>query len=203
MSHHRIKSPSIVYDIDKIVDHKGKPGPYKYLVKWNTGKQIAEQLNNFKFLENYEIFNKEIFDIYQELKLYARSNYKNVEEYINKYTSGEEFMKSTVEYCNKVNEMQLFIRDHKEDSEAIKLKSTELFGLDTVESSIGLDLEVHDKLQILVNYVEPVKDLFNELNCLTKITTIISYNTESMIKEVIINKGLDKYKVSKEIEELV
>lgn len=177
-------------------------GMSNMMVKYNTGKLIFEQLSNFKFMENYEGFNKDIYDLYQEVKTYSRANYKPVNEFISKYPEGTKFIEEFHLYCEKVNELQLYIRDHSTDAELIKAKSEELFNVDTVEKAIGLDLDMYDKLQLLVQYSEPIKNLFNHITVLTTKNTI-DYETEQLINEIIHSKSLDKFQIHKVVEEVL
>jgi len=169
------------------------------LVEWTTAKYIRDNIDNLKFMRNYRLFNDEIAELYKEVKDYSLVYYNdNYENFTDKYPSGKTFIEGMLDYTSKVTELQLFVREHKDDSEAIKVKSTELFGVNTVEESVGYNLEMYDKMQILLNYAEPVKALFNYVNLLIDIKNPdIDQSTEQLIKEVISSKGLQSFVVPK------
>lgn len=186
------------------VQTKETVGMSKQLVHWLTAKLINEKLNDIKFMRNYKSFNLEVQALYEEVKAYSQANFhENYMEYITKYATGQDFINGVLEYSGKVCELQMFIRDHADDAEAVKQKSSELFGIDTLTGAIGYNLEMYDKLQMLLDYAEPVKALFNHIDILTDIKTpAISMETETLIKEVIDSKGLSDFKV-KSSEEVV
>ena len=171
----------------------------KELVEWTTAKYIRENLDQLKFMRNYKLFNPEISDLYKEVKDYAIRHYDDTyKNFTDKYPSGKTFIDGVLDYTSKVTEFQLFVRDHQKDSEAIKIKSLELFGVDTIEESVGYNLEMYDKMQILLNYAEPVKALLNHVNLLVDIKNPdIPVETETMIKEVIEAKGLQTFTLVK------
>ncbi len=165
------------------------------LIHWTTAKLIHEKLDELKFMRNYDLFNLDVANLYKEVKEYKEANFhEGYLEQIVKYGKGQEFLNKVIDYTSKVSELQLFIRDHKDNADDIKHKSLELFGIDTIESSIGYNLEMYDKLQTLLNYAESVKPLFNHITILTDIKKpAISVECECLIKEVIESKGLNKF----------
>lgn len=174
-----------------------KVGMSKQLVQWLTAKMIHEKLEQIKFMRNYKPFNLEVQELYEEVKAYSKANFtENYMDYITKYNTGKDFIESMLDYTTKVCELQLYIREHSTDSEAVKQKSLELFGIDTISSAIGLNLDMYDKLVQLMEYAEPVKALFNHIDILTDIKApIIPFDTEILIKEVIDSKGLSDFKI--------
>lgn len=167
------------------------------LVEWTTAKYIKENLDQLKFMRNYRLFNQEIADLYREVKDYSIRYYADdFRDFTDKYPTGKTFINGILDYTSKVVDLQLFIRDHKEDAQAIQQKSNELFGIETITESIGYNLEMYDKLQILLNYAEPIKALFNHIDLLKDIKNPeIEADTESMIREVLAAKDLTTFQV--------
>ena len=167
------------------------------LIEWTTAKYIRENLDKLKFMRNYKLFNQEIAELYKEVKDYSIQKYADdFRDFTSKYPSGETFITSLLNYIGKITEFQLFVRDHKDDSSAIQQKSKELFGIETVTESVGYNLEMYDKMQILLNYAEPVKALFNHIDLLKDIKNLdIEADTESMIKDILEAKGLTTFKI--------
>lgn len=154
-------------------------------------------MDELKFMRNYDLFNLDIANLYKEVKEYKEANFhESYVEQLAKYgDKGKTFIEGVLAYTSKVAELQLFIREHKDSNpEEIKRKSLELFGIDTIESSIGYNLEMYDKLQTLLNYAESIKPLFNHVTVLTDIKKLeITVETECLIKEVIESKGLNQF----------
>ncbi len=171
------------------------------LVEWTTAKYIREKLDELKFMRNYKLFNQEISELYKEVKDYSIKFYNdNYSTFTSKYPSGKEFIEGVLDYTSKVTEFQLFVRDHKDDAKAIQLESQRLFGIDSVEEAVGYNLDMYDKMQILLNYAEPVKALLNHVGLLTDIKNPeVPVDTETMIKEVIVAKGLETFTVPKKV----
>ena len=167
----------------------------KFLVNYYTGKLIHDKLHQLEFLKNYKSINIQIHELYTELVEYKKIYYRDIAEWRRSTNEVEEFHKETMHYCANVFEMQTYIRDHKDNPELIKAKSMELFGVDTVETALGVDLAMYDKLQNLLEYAEPVKDLFNHVEVLTCDKSTISPQTESLINEYLHFKGLTNFKI--------
>ncbi len=195
-----LKKHKHINDFFKVESDKKKTMSAE-LVEWTTAKYIREKLDELKFMRNYKLFNQEISELYKEVKDYSVKFYNdNYSTFTSKYPSGKEFIDGVLDYTLKVTEFQLFVRDHKDDAQAIQLESQRLFGLDTVEEAVGYNLEMYDKMQILLNYAEPVKALFNYVSLLVDIKNPeIDQNTETMLKEVIIAKGLETFIIPKKV----
>ncbi len=178
------------------------------LIHWVTAKLIHEKLDELKFMRNYDLFNLDVANLYKEVKEYKEANFhESYLDQIIKYGKGQEFLNKVFDYTTKVAELQLFIREHRDNNEEIKRKSLELFGIDSLESAIGYNLEMYDKLQTLLNYAEQIKPLFNHISILTDIKKPeITSETECLIKEIIESKGLNKFVIpefKKDVEEIV
>ncbi len=196
-----LKKHKHIDDFYKIQNNNFK-GMSSWMVDWTTAKLIHENMDQIKFMRNYDLFNKEIADLFNELKTYKESFFhENYKDQVIKYSNSDKFLENIFEYSAKVSELQLFIREHVDKPEEIKQKSLDLFGINSINNSIGYNLEMYDKLQILLNYAESVKALFNNITLLTDIKKpAISFETETLIKEVIQSKGLDDFIISKVVK---
>jgi hypothetical protein len=94
------------------------------------------------------------------------------------------------DFFDKVFDMQIFVRENQDDEEAIREKSLELFGIKDVENAIGVDLDVYDKLQKLLEYAEPVAPLLNRVEFLNYNDRTITPEAERLVKEVLDSKHL-------------
>lgn len=186
----------------------------KELVEWATAKYIKGNIDKLKFMRNYRLFNSEIAELYLEVKNYSLKYYNdNYSDFTDKYPTGKTFIEGMLDYTSKVTEFQLFVREHSKNTatsvkgrdivdrgnkESIMRKSLELFGIDTVEESVGYNLEMYDKMQVLLGYAESIGSLFNHIDLLIDISNpAIEAETEMLIKEVIDNKGLSGFQIPK------
>lgn len=165
------------------------------LVKWNTARLVNKHIKELSFLINYQNFNSDIYDIFQEVRQYMFENYTDLNKQTGRYGLSQEFITEFQDNLNKMTEFQIFVREHQNDSEAIKIKSNELFGIDTLTNSLGYELHIYDKLQCLLSYAQPIKELFNHVEVLTKRINM-EFETESLIKEFISLKNLDKFAIN-------
>jgi hypothetical protein len=151
------------------------------LVRWHTARLIRSELEGLKMFENFEVFNKEMYDTYEEIKRYSNYNYSSLQG----VATGD-----LHDFFDKVFDMQIFVRENQDDEEAIREKSLELFGIKDVENAIGVDLDVYDKLQKLLEYAEPVAPLLNRVEFLNYNDRTITPEAERLVKEVLDSKHL-------------
>lgn len=169
------------------------------LIAWNTANLIAKELHKFQFMEGYEKVNPEVYQIYQEVKNFHDKYITEFQQnYRKELNVKEETFNNILKFCDKITEFQLFVRDCK-NTEMIAAKSKEFFGVGTIEATIGIDLNIYDKLQALVIYANPVYSLLNTINFLNNDSTDISdkngdpYN---LLSEFLTLKGLGDFKFS-------
>lgn len=162
------------------------------LVKWNTARIIHNNLEKIKFFNNYGRFNKELAEYYKELLDYSLAYYKDwTENYAkNKLGCKQELFDDLIAQSDNIMAMQLFVREHAKDKEAITNKSIELFGSDAITDGLAIETSIYDKLQMLLDYSSIIGDLFNHLVCLTTTNFNISAETENLINEIIVSKEL-------------
>lgn len=145
-------------------------GMHNKLVLAQTARKIQENWNKMSFLEHYQPFNKAIYDLYNELTTYKNQHWK---------TDGNQEIDS---YADKVAELQLFIEEHKDDAEAIAVKSKEIFDF-SFEGAIGLDLPIYRKLETVLEYIEPIHVIMKAIYM-----EDMSAELEQEIREILRNK---------------
>lgn len=156
------------------------------LTKWHTANLINEVIDNdLQFFNNYSGINAEMAEIYKELKEYRDKYYTNY----NRHSYGADYIiKEHMPFFDKLLEMQLYVQGNPEDDKGILKMSKELFGIPDVKNAIAMEQEVYDKLQILIEYAEPVKDLFNNVNNLVNkgpSSAEITMQQEGLIKQIL------------------
>lgn len=149
-------------------------------VNWYTGKRIADGLAGFEFLNNFSMFNQEMFDKYHELKTYSTGHYKSLApEYHRGNMLGctKEAFDAILQYADSMAEAQ--IKD-----------------LQTEYTSVtAIDMAKYDLLQEVIEYATPLKGILNYIQPLINATATtgagINFELESEIKEIMRNKGYD------------
>jgi hypothetical protein len=161
-----------VHDFIRYYDKSTKTiGMHNRVVQVQTARKITAQLPKLKFLENFEDFNSQMHGLLEEVKSYAV-----------KYGSTYAMNGEIDAYADKVVELQLFIEEHREDPEAIAIKSMEIFDTE-FEGAVGIDLPVYRQLETLLEYVEPIHVLMNAMNL-----EDMSFALESEVREILRNK---------------
>lgn len=154
------------------------------LIRWNTARYVHQYLSQLRFLENFKSFNEEYATLYQQMKNYAGLYYREVGNYTGKYKE----IKSAeyddmIKHLDKVTELQVFVREHKDDSQAIANLVRELFGTgleNTVTDGCGIDMNIRDIVHKLLDYAEPIACMLNQLPALTG-QTLYCDNTDNSI----------------------
>jgi hypothetical protein len=141
------------------------------LIRWNTARYIHEQLPKLRFLANFKPFHEEYSNLYNSMKNYCEQYYREVGEYTGKY---KELVKveydDMIRHLDKVTELQVFVREHPEDSQAIANLVRELFGTgleNTVTDGCGIDMNIRDIIHKLLDYAEPIQVMLNQIPILT------------------------------------
>ena len=160
------------------------------LTKWYTAYLINEVIDDdLLFFANYSSIHSELSEMWRELRKYRDTYYTHVSTH--SYGGGY-IHKECMPFFEKLLDMQLHVQRDPNDDEGILKKSKELFGIPDVKNAIGVEQEIYNKLQILIEYAEPVKDLFNNINNFTNRNhSDISNQQELLIKEILQARKLD------------
>jgi len=152
------------------------------LIKWNTARLIHEQLDKLSFFFNFTL-NVELQELYQGLVKYRDRYYTEMNTNI--WGAHGEWFDSIVDHMNKVEEFQLFVIDHEDNSEAIQKKATQMFSLPMLTDGCAIEMEQYNILQELLEYAEPIHSLFNNIDILTNNIKTITQEQEVLLKEIL------------------
>ena len=162
-------------------------------ITWNTARLISKVWKDFQFLENFGIFNSEIYDTYKELYKYCDDYDVDLTSYRNKSTfpfNNTDFIKDFDYFIDKVTDLQIFLEENK-DPDSLIAELDKIEGLpNTVKEIKAVDIAIYYKLQELINYVSPIKDLLNEIPLLTRSGSIITKEVESLIRDFLNSKNV-------------
>jgi len=168
----------------------------KYLIQWNTARIINKSLNDIKFMKGYEGINTDIYVLYKEITLYHSEHYAELlTSYGNRFGFEKDIYEEWVSHLDSLVELQRLIKESN-DTDAISKKAIELFDNKDVTSINFVDLEILNKLEILLDYSEPIRNLFNFIVPLIKPKdNDIPYELEQELREILNQKGLGSFKI--------
>lgn len=164
------------------------------LIEWNTGRLIAAQLNKLKFLQNYEAINKDLYDMYVHIKDYADSAYNGKAS----ISYNNDLYDSLVKHLDNMVEFQRMV-DSKDESLDLAKEAKERFDNEHVRSAVSIDRLEIARLELLLEYAEPIRILFNNLLSLVESTARVPSELVAEIQEVLLNKGLDHFDIPDEL----
>lgn len=173
----------------------------KEVQKYFTARYITKNVTENKdlnFFDGYDKIDRRLYDIYQELM----SQGKRFEDTLKIRSTGNEAEKALFEQLVKYGNFQIFVAENKDDDKAISEKSKELFGTELIKDALLLDMNTVRRVQLLKEYAEPVMDLFNVVACLNTRyykTDGFRPGTESLIRIVLKDIGLDKFEIPEEL----
>jgi len=169
-----------------------------HLVKWNTGRLINAQLDNLIFFRGYKAINIELFEVYTELSEYASEHYRNIGRHNhNHHGYDEDTHTAWVEYLDKMLSFQLFVTSKEDNAEVgeIAKRAKVLFGNKDVAEAYCADLHILEQLNMLVEYSDSVRNLFNFILPLYNDNEVLKIETEFEIRSILEAKGLGTFEV--------
>lgn len=165
------------------------------LVKWNTARLIYRQSHKLEFFKNFRSINKDLYDIYKHLMKYKDSNYNGTAN-IN-YNS--ELYDELIEHLDNMVEFQKLVESNNSTIDLSK-EAKERFSNEHVRCTVSVDLVEIARLELLLEYAQPVGILFNNLVSLTDIyESSLDEDFANEVREVILNKGLDNFNIPNEL----
>ena len=172
----------------------------KQIIQWYTAKLVKETLDKYPYWVGFKLVNNDIYKLFEDLNSYSNNYYEDKNQWQDKSYYKAKF-EEVFGYLEKIKDLQLFVVDHKDNQEAIAEKSTELFGSDMVKDGNVIDIDIYNKLQQVIEYSEPLKDMLNNIQPLFDNDTITD-GLEREIRLYIDTKGLTDFKIKKECQQL-
>ena len=164
-----------------------------YLINWYTGKLIADKIDKFRFLTNFQKFNKDMSDAYIKLNDFKQRNYTELPEFSRGITA--QVREDLITQCDKIFEMQLFTANNEGNEEAIKNKAIELFATDFVKDGKAVRNDIYELLLEVEDYCESIYPLLNSVTFLNREDDEITHEQETLINEFLGYKQLHNYQL--------
>ena len=163
------------------------------LIRWNTGRVINASMEKLAFFKNYELVNKELYDMYKHLSDYTKANYDG-----NAGVGYGDMYKNLTKHLDNMIDFQLMVES---DDKSIDLgkEATERFQNAHVRSAVSVDSQQVARLNLLLEYSKSIRILFNNLVPLTDEKQVVSIEFSNEISEILQNKGLDHFTIPEEL----
>lgn len=154
------------------------------IVKWNTARNLSKHLPYLVFFNNFSTFNMELFDLHKEILEYCNTNYTSLSSYEKRYGMHQHYS-DFINFIEKVEAIQTLTEDGTSTPADIAYKVKELTLPEGTTGGLVIDNTMIAKMNILLSYAGPVKDLFNYIPLLTTRNNPISLSTSIMINDFI------------------
>lgn len=166
------------------------------VVKWNTARIIKSRMGNLSFFRNFEEIDKEITDLYNEVNTYVNANYEDT----TRYQQRTGFNQHHDEFIKFLDNLQTFQEEvEKDPSNTLEIanKAKELALPGGTTGGVSVDTEMLEKLEKVLLYAKPVRELFNHIDILCLSGDYVSSGKRSIdfelsmfIKEILDLKGV-------------
>lgn len=171
----------------------------KYYTSRLVTKQVTEN-HDLDFLKHYEPIDKRISDLYAYL---LKEGEKFQHTLKLRAKDGTDAETQLFEQLTKYGDFQIFVSEHSDDTEAIATKSKELFGTDLLKNAEILDLTIVKQVELLKEYAEPIKELFNQIKFFKpgsyENKPDITPTAERQLRLILESVGLDKFDMPDEL----
>jgi hypothetical protein len=165
------------------------------LSKYYTAYYISGRLGKqHRFLEKFGPINKEISDLYVQLRNFEDLHYARVRS-----LRGAEHESGLVELLGKQCEFQIFVIQNSDNASAIADKSQELFGVPSVTNIELIDPIVYKQLAVLDEYVEEIHQLMSTITFLTSSYDAPTAEQIKLIRIILKAKNLDDFVIPEEL----
>ena len=163
------------------------------LIRWNTGRVINASMEKLAFFKNYELVNKELYDMYKHLSDYTKANYDG-----NAGIAYGDMYQNLTKHLDNMIDFQLMVES---DDKSIDLgkEATERFQNANVRSAQSVDSQQIARLNLLLEYSKSIRLLFNNIVPLLKKDVDLKLELVSELTEILMNKGLDNFEIPEDL----
>ena len=161
---------------------------------WNTARKISPYMEELSFLSNFSNFDEEIAKDYVDLVDYVNTNYVPLSDYKHRFGMAAHYQ-DFIAFLEKIEELQTFCEEESDETKIaekvqdIVLPKNGSLPKGTI-GGIAVDREMIKKLEKVLEYANPVKDLLNHIPLLKHQSNVIPIETSILIKEYLEFKGL-------------
>ena len=164
------------------------------LIKWNTARLMMETMHKLEFLTNLSFAGKQQAQ-FMKFRDYVRDNYRAIEE--GSTVATEEVVSKLTGHLDTVQAFQEKVASGQYSAEQLGQIAMNTWKTDKITDACSIDLELLTEFKELVEWAEPLVEVFNRIPLLTgrkqdKVNlNLIDYS---------VFKNLDEYEISEELE---
>lgn len=169
------------------------------IVKWNTARLMKERMGNLAFFRNFESIDKGITDLFNEVDKYINLYFS--ESFQNAGRLGyKEHHNEFVKHLDTLHKFQSRIEENPDDMASIVEYAKELALPTGTTGALAVDTEMLEKLEDVLSYAKPVRDLFNHIDILCLSGDYTNKNSNDcpidlelgmFIKDILAMKGVE------------
>jgi len=150
------------------IDYKEKSiGINERVGKWAAARIISTYDSKFAFLRSFKPFNRDIYELWHELELYKQENYRPIYNTLGvSVFPNYNVISEIYRFADNVAQYQRFIGSvsgYDSKKELCKLLFDTPYTEEPFEYAFGADLEIMDKLNKLLEYVQPIATMMNNI----------------------------------------
>ena len=166
------------------------------VIKWNTARIMKERAGNLSFFRNFSQIDEEMTEIFNEVNIYIKKYYKEDMEF-RQSSCYKSYYNDFTTFLDNLESLQQVVEKDPSDSEAIASKVKELNLPTGTIGGIAVETEMLEKLETVLSYANPVRELFNHVDILTlhgyheSNKPEISMELGMFLKEILDMKGVN------------
>ena len=145
-------------------------------------------------MNGYELVNKDLYDIYSTLKGYRIAHYSGNAN----ISYGSELYEGLIAHMDNMVAFQKLV-DSNDKSVDLSAEAKARFDNKDVRSTVSVDSQMIARLELLLEYSESIRILFNNIVSLTEERRVPKPELVLEINEVLRNKGLDHFTIPNDL----
>ena len=135
------------------------------VVRWNTARIMKLRMGDLSFFRNFKQIDEGITELYNEVYNYVKSNYEDTTRY-NDRTGFNQYNTDFIKFLDNLQTFQEVVEKNPDSPKEIANKAKELALPGGTTGGIAVNSEMLEKLETVLTYAKPVRELFNHVDCL-------------------------------------
>jgi len=136
------------------------------VIKWNTARIMKERMGNLAFFRNFDQVDQGMTEKFNEIDKYINDHYKDDREF-RESMAYKSFYNDFVSFLDNLETLQQVVESDPNDQKSIAEKAKELALPNGTIGGIAVETEMLEKMEAVLLYANPVKELFNHVDVLT------------------------------------
>lgn len=168
------------------------------VVQWYTARKMAASMKDLLFMENFDRFEKNVSEDYKELKTYVKRYHNDLTGYAKRFGMDKHYL-DFVKFLERIEKLQEMVEQGESAEDIVEyVKESSLPG--GVTGGLAVNREKLDKIEELLAYAGPVKNLLNYIPNLTEAPAEIPFELQMIVNEFLDWKG-EEYAKTRRLKE--